>query len=58
MPPPVRLNYTTEAECLELVALFVNIEDEAVRRKVVDLVAALASDTAELVTLDELVTFQ
>jgi hypothetical protein len=58
MQPTAKLSYCTDAECRELVALFADIEDEAVRQKVINLVAALASDTAELVTLEELVTFQ
>lgn len=56
--PEVNFGHATEAECLELITLFVGIEDSAVRQKLLDLVSALATDTAELVTLEELVTFQ
>jgi hypothetical protein len=55
---PRNLGHATEAECLQLISLFIGIDDAAIRQKVLRLLNALATDTGELLTLDELVTFQ
>jgi hypothetical protein len=39
--------HATEAECLQLIALFIGIDDAAVRQKVLNLVGPLASDTGD-----------
>jgi hypothetical protein len=55
---PEDFGYATEAECIQMISLFVGIGDAKVRRKVLSLLSALATETGELLTLEEVLTFQ
>ena len=58
MPLSRNPSHPTEQEFIELVRMFADIEDSAVRHKLLDLVRGLSTDSAELVTLEELGMFQ
>ncbi len=51
------LGHSSEAECLELLKLFVRIEDPDVREGVLGLMEDLANETGELVFLEGNVAF-
>jgi hypothetical protein len=46
--------HSSEAKCLEVVTLFASIEDDAQRARVITLLKALATDTGELVALEDI----
>ncbi len=50
------LGHSDARQCTELVKRFARIEDPAVREKVLVLMEDLASDTGELLSIDDLIT--
>ena len=50
------LGQSDAVQCTELVKRFARIEDPSVRQKVLDLAEDLASETGELVSIDDLIT--
>ena len=51
------LGHSDAGQCAELVKRFARIEDPAVREKVLVLMEDPASDTGELLSIDDLITF-
>jgi hypothetical protein len=50
--------YATEAERIQMIELYVGIDDPRVRRRVPSLLGSLATNTGGLLTLEEVLTFQ